>query len=62
MLQFGGLPQWCPPSHALQWQLQPEPALTSDARIADQLLCRSDHLNEAGAEFILADAYQHMTT
>jgi hypothetical protein len=35
MLQLGGLPQWCPPSQALQWQEQPDPALASDARIAD---------------------------
>src|ERR1700738_2144037 len=28
----------------MQVQLHPEPALASDARIADQLLCRSDHL------------------
>jgi hypothetical protein len=43
MLQFGGLPQWWPLSQALQWQLQPEPALASDARIIDQLLGCSDH-------------------
>src|SRR4029079_2468722 len=46
MLQFGGLPQWWPPSHALQCKLHPEPALASDARIVDQLLCCSDHLRE----------------
>jgi predicted enzyme related to lactoylglutathione lyase len=44
MLQLGGLPQWWPLSQALQWQLQPEPALASDTRIADQLLSCSDHL------------------
>jgi hypothetical protein len=43
MLQFGGLPQWWPPSHALQWHEQPEPALVTDAGIVDQLLCGSDH-------------------
>jgi hypothetical protein len=37
MLQFGGLPQWWPPSHALQWQLQPEPAFACDTGIVDQL-------------------------
>jgi hypothetical protein len=46
ILQLGGLPQWWPPSQALQWQLQPDPAFVfeiSVTRIADHLPISLDY-------------------